>query len=110
MGFLVSCFLATFSFAQDDDEPTSSAAQTSTPFVDQTTGLKMERFFGARTSFGFGLALPVAAPVTTQATSFIGQLSFPLVDGQGWGAMGLTGDMVSSSMSGVDVTDDNVRL
>lgn len=105
-----SCFLATLSFAQDDDEPTSSAAQTSTPFVDQTTGLKMERFFGARTSFGFSMALPLAAPATSQATSFIGQLSFPLVNGQGWGAMGLTGDMVRQTLCTVDITDDIVRL
>ncbi|KAH7121781.1 hypothetical protein B0J13DRAFT_648572 [Dactylonectria estremocensis] len=77
--------------AQDDDDPTSSTSQFSEPFVDQTTGLAMERFFGARTSFGFAFALP---EVQTAATgSFIGQLSFPLVNGEGWGSLGLTGDM-----------------
>jgi hypothetical protein len=52
----------------------------------------MQRFFGARTSFGFAFALPESQPATGTA-SFIGQLSFPLSDGQGWGAFGLTGDM-----------------
>jgi hypothetical protein len=50
----------------------------------------MERFFGARTQFGMALALPQQSATST---SFIAQLSFPLVNGGGWGAMGLTGDM-----------------
>jgi hypothetical protein len=53
----------------------------------------MERFFGARTSFGFAFSLPQDQPATAGTASFIGQLSFPLVNGQGWGALGLTGDM-----------------
>jgi hypothetical protein len=85
------CLLTTFTLAGDD--ATSTASQLSTPFVDQTTGLKMERFFGARTSFAFAFALPATAPATGNASSFIGQLTFPLVNGQGWGAMGLIGDM-----------------
>ena len=89
----LACILTTLSTAQDSDEPTSSASQVSAPFVDQTTGLTMERFFGARTQFGFAMAMPPAAPVAGTPSSFIGQLSFPLVNGQGWGAMGLTGDM-----------------
>ncbi|KAI5866080.1 hypothetical protein GGS23DRAFT_594232 [Durotheca rogersii] len=72
----------------DDDDPTSSPSQVSTAFTDAATGIKMERFFGARTTFGFGLALPA-----TPGNSFIGQLSFPLADGAGWGALGLTGEM-----------------
>ncbi|KAF5979046.1 cellobiose dehydrogenase [Fusarium bulbicola] len=76
-----------------DDEPTSSADQVSEPFVDQVTGLTMERFFGARTSFAFALALPDAASANGTAGSFIGQLQFPLANGEGWGATGLTGDM-----------------
>ncbi|TDZ16979.1 hypothetical protein Cob_v010135 [Colletotrichum orbiculare MAFF 240422] len=71
-----------------DKKPTSSPAQQSAPFVDQATGLRMERFFGARTSFAFGMALPEQA-----SGSYIGQISFPLVNGAGWGAVGLTGDM-----------------
>ncbi|GKT57892.1 cellobiose dehydrogenase [Colletotrichum tofieldiae] len=82
------CYITILANAQDDDEPTSSPAQQSAPFVDQSTGLQMERFFGARTQFGFAMALP-----EEPSSSFIGQLSFPLVDGAGWGAMGLTGDM-----------------
>jgi len=84
---MLACLLITATYAEDD-EPTSSASTFSTPFVDQGTGLAMERFFGARTSFGFAFATS-----SSNASSFIGQLSFPLVNGQGWGAMGLTGDM-----------------
>jgi hypothetical protein len=89
---LLLCVLATLTFGED---ATSTAAQLSTPFVDQTTGLNMERFFGARTSFSFAFALPVTAAIAgaNNTNSFIGQLAFPLVNGQGWGAMGLTGDM-----------------
>ncbi|KAH7069945.1 hypothetical protein BKA63DRAFT_580293 [Paraphoma chrysanthemicola] len=89
----LACLFATHSIAQDDDEPTSSASQVSAPFVDQTTGLTMERFFGARTQFGFAVAMPATPPAAGTPSSFIGQLSFPLVNGQGWGSMGLTGDM-----------------
>lgn len=74
--------------AQDDDEPTSSAAQVSTAFTEAVTGLTMERFFGARTTFGFAMTMP-----ETPVDSFIGQMSFPLINGAGWGAIGLTGDM-----------------
>jgi hypothetical protein len=85
---LLACLLSKFTYAGDD--ATSTASQLSEPFVDQTTGLNMERFFGARTSFAFAFATPAA---NTSSTSFIGQLTFPLKAGLGWGAMGLTGDM-----------------
>ncbi|KAM5345265.1 hypothetical protein ACJ41O_011127 [Fusarium nematophilum] len=90
---LTTLLLPALTLAQDDDEPTSSTDQFSEPFVDQVTGLQMERFFGARTSFGFAFALPETQPATGGAASFIGQLSFPLVNGEGWGSFGLTGDM-----------------
>lgn len=77
--------------ARGDDDATSSVSQISEPFVEQTTGLKMERFFGARTQFSFAFALPQNQTASTG--SFIGQISFPLVNGIGWGAMGLTGEM-----------------
>ncbi|CAF3616310.1 hypothetical protein QX201_002712 [Fusarium graminearum] len=77
-----------------DDEPTSSTSQITEPFVDQVTGLTMERFFGSKTSFSFAFALPDAnTAANTTAGSFIGQLQFPLANGEGWGAAGLTGDM-----------------
>lgn len=77
-----------------DDDATSSTNQFSEPFIDQLTGLQMERFFGARTSFGFGFALPQAQTNTSTSTgSFIGRFDFPLVNGEGWGAFGLIGDM-----------------
>ncbi|KAH6963287.1 hypothetical protein FAVG1_10872 [Fusarium avenaceum] len=87
-----SLLLPALAFA--DDEPTSSTSQVSEPFVDQVTGLTMERFFGARTSFTFAFALPESQPAAnTTAGSFIGQIQFPLVNGEGWGSAGLTGDM-----------------
>lgn len=97
LGSSLSCLLLSSlllilrpTLAQDDDEPTSSTAQVSEAFVEPATGLTMERFFGARTSFGFAMTMP-----PTPTDSFIGRLDFPLVDGAGWGAMGLIGDMVS---------------
>lgn len=90
---VTTLLLPAFALAQDDDDPTSSTRQFSEPFLDQVTGLQMERFFGARTQFGFAFALPEAQPVGPGAGSFIGQLSFPLVNGEGWGSFGLTGDM-----------------
>lgn len=86
--------LAIFSLVQnplvraEDDEPTSSTAQVSEAFTEPVTGLTMERFFGARTTFGFAMTMP-----ETPTDTFIGQLSFPLVNGAGWGALGLIGDM-----------------
>lgn len=85
---LILFLLSVRTVAQDDDEPTSSAAQISTAFTEAATGLTMERFFGARTTFGFAMTMP-----ETPVDSFIGQMSFPLVNGAGWGAIGLTGDM-----------------
>jgi len=60
-----------------------------TAFTDAATGIKFQRFFGAKTSFGFGIALPQ----NTTSNSFIGQLSFPLNNNAGWGGWSLTGDM-----------------
>ncbi|KAM0209142.1 hypothetical protein ACHAQD_011307 [Fusarium lateritium] len=89
---ITSLLLPALAFA--DDEPTSSSNQVSQPFVDQMTGLNMERFFGARTSFSFAFAFPDSQPAANTTTgSFIGQLQFPLVNGEGWGSAGLTGDM-----------------
>lgn len=59
-----------------------------TNFADPVTGISFQRFFGAKTSFGFGIALSQAPN-----DSFIGQLSFPLINGAGWGGWSLTGDM-----------------
>ncbi|KAK0730328.1 hypothetical protein B0H67DRAFT_28463 [Lasiosphaeris hirsuta] len=70
--------LAAFGFGLFSSQ---AAAQTkvTTPFVDQGTGIQFQRFFGAKTNFGFGIALP-----TNPSNSFIGQLSFPLANGAGW--------------------------
>lgn len=68
---------------------TSDTTQTTTPFIEPATSVPMQRFFGARTSFALGLALPTAQ----NSTSFLGQMSFPLANGVGWGAMGFTGSM-----------------
>lgn len=58
------------------------------PFVDQATNITFQRFFGAKSGFAFGIALPEAPN-----SSFIGQLTFPLKNGAGWGGWSLTGDM-----------------
>ncbi|OIW34688.1 CBD9-like protein [Coniochaeta ligniaria NRRL 30616] len=68
--------------------PCMAQTKTTSPFTDQATGIQFQRFFGARTNFGFGIALP-----QTPNTSFIGQLTFPLVNRAGWGGFSLTGDM-----------------
>jgi len=60
-----------------------------TAFTDAATGIKFQRFFGAKTNFGFGVALPQ----NTTSNSFIGQLTFPLKNSAGWGGWSLTGDM-----------------
>ncbi|KAI3393985.1 hypothetical protein diail_3346 [Diaporthe ilicicola] len=70
------------------EDPTSSTSQVSTAFTEAVTGLTMERFFGARTTFGFAMTMP-----ETPVDSFIAQMTFPLVNGAGWGAIGLTGEM-----------------
>ncbi|KAF2009576.1 iron reductase domain protein [Aaosphaeria arxii CBS 175.79] len=89
---LTSALFFNLSSAQNNGNPSTSPRQMTESFVEQTTGLKMERFFDASTSFGFSMALPTTPLTPETAGSFIGQLDFPLVDGQGWGAMGLTGD------------------
>ncbi|KAK0104845.1 hypothetical protein ONS95_005111 [Cadophora gregata] len=68
---------------------TFSNAQTTAPFSDPVTGIQFQRFFGARTQFGFGIALP-----ENPTTDFIGQMTFPLTAAGGWGGIGLADDMV----------------
>ncbi|KAK1769041.1 CBD9-like protein [Phialemonium atrogriseum] len=66
----------------------ASKDKTTALFTDPDTGISFQRFFGAKTSFSFGIALP-----TTPTDSFIGMLEFPLKSGAGWGGWSLTGDM-----------------
>jgi hypothetical protein len=66
-----------------------TAAQTTEPFTDPLTGIVFQRFFGARTSFGFGIALP-----ENPTTDFIGQLDVPMPNGEGWAGISLQEDMV----------------
>ncbi|KFY58304.1 hypothetical protein V496_06211 [Pseudogymnoascus sp. VKM F-4515 (FW-2607)] len=63
-------------------------AAVTTAFTDPITGISFQRFFGGKTNFGFGIALP-----TDPTTDFIGQLTFPLNGGNGWGGFSMTGDM-----------------
>ncbi|MBE3049783.1 hypothetical protein IMZ48_46260 [Candidatus Bathyarchaeota archaeon] len=65
-----------------------AATQETSPFTDPTTGIIFQQFFGAKTNFAFGIALPM-----TPTDSFIGQFTFPLSQGEGWGGISLTGDM-----------------
>lgn len=66
----------------------NSKGKITEAFTDPLTGISFQRFFGAKSGFGFGIALP-----ETPNNSFIGQLSFPLQNGAGWGGWSLTGDM-----------------
>ncbi|KAK4449198.1 hypothetical protein QBC34DRAFT_93134 [Podospora aff. communis PSN243] len=65
-----------------------AVGQATSPFIDQATGAQLQRFVDTKTNFGFGIALP-----PDPSSSFIGQLSFPLVDGAGWGGLSLSGDL-----------------
>ncbi|OBT80562.1 hypothetical protein VF21_00426 [Pseudogymnoascus sp. 05NY08] len=67
---------------------TVAQKKVTTAFTDPTTGISFQRFFGAKTNFGFGIALP-----TDPTTDFISQLTFPLNGGNGWGGFSMTGDM-----------------
>lgn len=66
-----------------------TSAQSTDPFTDPLTGIEFQRFFGAKTSFGFGIALP-----QNPSTDFIGQLDVPMPNGQGWAGISLQDDMV----------------
>ncbi|KAK2005722.1 CBD9-like protein [Colletotrichum eremochloae] len=60
-----------------------------TAFTDPVTNISFQRFFGAKSGFAFGIALP-----QNPNDSFIGQMSFPLASGAaGWGGWSLTSDM-----------------
>jgi hypothetical protein len=63
-------------------------AQQTEPFTDSLTGISFQRFFGARTQFAFGIALP-----ENPSTDFIGQISAPMPGGSGWAGISLQGDM-----------------
>ncbi|OBT94086.1 hypothetical protein VE01_07166 [Pseudogymnoascus verrucosus] len=69
-------------------DTTVAQKKGTTAFTDPNTGISFQRFFGAKTTFGFGIALP-----TEPTTDFIGQLTFPLNGGNGWGGFSMTGDM-----------------
>lgn len=64
-----------------------AVGQATSSFVDQATGAQLQRFVDSKTNFGFGIGLPAIS-----SDSFIGQLSFPLADGAGWGGISLNGD------------------
>ncbi|PVH78335.1 iron reductase domain protein [Cadophora sp. DSE1049] len=66
-----------------------SNAQTTAPFTDLVTGIQFQRFFGAKTQFAFGIALP-----ENPTTDFIGQMTFSLTADGGWGGIALADDMV----------------
>jgi hypothetical protein len=65
-----------------------TTAQQTTPFTDPLTGINFQRFFGAKTQFAFGIALP-----ENPSTDFIGQISAPMLNGAGWAGISLQEDM-----------------
>ncbi|ETS79735.1 hypothetical protein PFICI_09588 [Pestalotiopsis fici W106-1] len=86
--YLFILMIAQHVAADDDDDSTKITAN----FTEPATGILMQRFFGAKSGFGFAIAVP-DTPSTANATSFIGHMTFPLANGAGWGGWSLTGDM-----------------
>lgn len=70
---------------------TLTSAQVTAPFTDPATGIQFQRFFGAKSQFAFGIALP-----QNPTTDFIGQMTFPLTTAGGWGGISLADDMVGT--------------
>jgi hypothetical protein len=68
-----------------DDGPTPVTIS----FTDPATNITFQRFFGAKSSFAFGIALP-----QNPSTDFIGQISCPTPNNAGWGGIALQDDMV----------------
>ena len=66
-----------------------SVAQSTETFTDPLTGIVFQRFFGAATNFGFGIALP-----ENPSTDFIGQLDVAMPNREGWAGISLQEDMV----------------
>lgn len=66
-----------------------TTAQQTEAFTDPETGITFQRFFGAKTSFGFGIALP-----QNPSTDFIGRFDVPMPGGAGWAGVSLQEDMV----------------
>ncbi|KAI1847101.1 hypothetical protein JX265_012913 [Neoarthrinium moseri] len=90
---IILLFLATAVAGDDDDDEGGSGTKITAAFTEPATGIPMQRFFGAKSGFGFAMALPDTAAAGNASSSFIGQLTFPLVNGAGWGGWSLTGDM-----------------
>ncbi|CAI6295190.1 unnamed protein product [Periconia digitata] len=65
-----------------------TVSQVTEAFTDPVTGINFQRFFGARTGFSFGIALP-----ENPSTDFIGQISCPIPSGSGWAGIALQDDM-----------------
>ncbi|KAK6063685.1 ABC a-pheromone efflux pump [Seiridium cupressi] len=62
----------------DDDE--DDVTKITAPSTEPTTGIPMQRFFGAKSGFGFGIAMADG----TNSSSFIGQLYIPFLNGANW--------------------------
>lgn len=83
--------------------PSLTIAQVTTSFTDPDTGITFQRFFGAKTQFGFGIALP-----ENPTTDFIGQMDFPTPGNAGWGGISLADDMVGPLLLVAWPTGNNV--
>lgn len=82
MHFTICSLLLAFIF-------TPIYAQITAAFTDPITNITFQRFFGAKTSFAFGIALP-----QNPTTDFIGQISCPCPSSTCWGGISLADDMV----------------
>ncbi|KAF2639837.1 CBD9-like protein, partial [Massarina eburnea CBS 473.64] len=66
----------------------SAHAQQTETFTDPLTQITFQRFFGAKSQFAFGIALP-----ENPSTDFIGQISCPMPSRAGWAGIALQEDM-----------------
>ncbi|RDL38364.1 Uncharacterized protein BP5553_02704 [Venustampulla echinocandica] len=82
---------------------TLAASATTSTFTDTDTGITFQRFFGAKTQFGFGIALP-----ENPTTDFIGQMDFPTPANAGWGGISLADEMVGPLLLVAWPTGNNV--
>ncbi|CAG8955446.1 hypothetical protein HYFRA_00010312 [Hymenoscyphus fraxineus] len=85
--FLIAPFLPYLVYAGDDD--VNKTGPITSAFTDPLSNITFQRFFGQRSTFSFGIALP-----TNKTTDFIGQMTFPTPSGDGWGGIALAGNMV----------------
>lgn len=70
-----------------------AAAQTSSPYTDDKTGIKFNGYQDTKSGFKFGIALP-----ENPTTDFIAQIQAPVVNGGGWAGFSMGQSMVGNPL------------